>query len=57
MTNTLLTHEELISKAFAAYENSSLDYGLSISEMLEKLNKMVDAGLWGFIAYCETNKK
>ena len=57
MTNTFLTHEELISKAFAAYENSSLDYGLSVPEMLDKLNKMIDGGLYGFIAYCESNKK
>lgn len=51
----MLTHEELVSKAYAAYENSTLDYGLSVTEMVEKLNKMIDAGLWGFIQFCEKN--
>lgn len=50
-----MTHEELVSKAFAAYENSSLDYGISDSEMIKKLNNMLDAGLYHFINYCESN--
>ena len=51
----ITTHEELISKAFAAYENSSVDYGLSDSEMVKKFSNMSDAALWGFINYCKTN--
>lgn len=51
----ITTHEELISKAFAAYENSSINYGLSDSEMVKKLSNMSDATLWGFISYCNAN--
>jgi len=47
------THEELISMAFEAYENSTLDYGISDTEMVKKLQNMSDAGVYGFIAYCE----
>ncbi|MBR6503067.1 MAG: hypothetical protein IKT42_06450 [Clostridia bacterium] len=47
------THEELISIAFEAYLNSTLNYGLSDTEMVKKLQNMSDAFLYGFIAYCE----
>lgn len=49
------THEELISMAFTAYENSKVNYGLTDSEMVKKLQSMSDAFLWGFIQYCENN--
>ena len=53
---TLLDHEELISKAMNAYENSTINYGLTDGEMVEKLRGLTDAGIWGFINYCEANK-
>ena len=48
-------HEELVTMAFEAYENSTLNYGLSDTEMLKKLQKMNDAVLWGFIGFCKNN--
>lgn len=49
------THEELITMAFKAYENSNINYGLTDAEMVKKLSGMSDAFLWGFISYCENN--
>lgn len=49
------SHEELISMAFATYEKSTLDYGLSDTEMVEKLRGMNDAFLCWFIGVCEKN--
>lgn len=51
----MIEHEELVTKAFAAYENSTINYGLSDTEMLKKLQGMNDAVLWGFIGFCEKN--
>lgn len=50
-----MTHEELISKAMAAYENSSIDYGMDEADMVNKIRNMSDAAIYGFIAYCEKN--
>lgn len=49
------THEELMSMAFKAYEESSIDYGLTDSEMIEKMRIASDAALWGMIQYFEAN--
>lgn len=49
------THEELISMAFAAYENSSIDYGLTDSQMIERMRIVSDAALWGMIKYFKEN--
>ena len=54
---TLLNHEELISKAMRAYENSTINYGLSDGEMVEKIRGLNDAGIWGIINYFESNRK
>ena len=51
------THEELIAKAFNAYENSTIDYGMDDIEMVNKMKEMNDAVLWGFIRFCEQNRK
>lgn len=51
----LKTHEELISMAFAAYENSSINYGLTDSQMIEKMRNSSDAMLWGMISYFKAN--
>lgn len=48
-------HEELVTMAFEAYENSTLNYGLSDIEMVKKLQEMNDAFLWGFIGFCKNN--
>lgn len=48
-------HEELVTMAFEAYENSTLNYGLSDTEMVKKLQEMNDAVLLGFIGFCKNN--
>lgn len=49
------THEELISMAFEAYEKSSINYGLTDSQMIERMRVQSDAALWGMIKYFEAN--
>lgn len=50
-----MTHEELISKAMTAYEDSKLDYGMDEADMVNKLRDMSDAMLYGFIKFCQAN--
>lgn len=49
------THEELISMAFKAYEESSINYGLTDSQMIERMRVQSDAALWGIIQYFKAN--
>lgn len=53
----IITHEELITRAFQAYENSTIDYGMDDTAMINKMRNMNDSVLWGFIKYCEDNRR
>lgn len=51
----LKEHEELVTMAIRAYENSTLDLG-TVENIAKRCMNMTDAFIWGFIQYCESNK-
>lgn len=50
------THEELISEAMAAYQDSKINYGLDDAQMIAKLRIMNDAFIQHFIQTCKANR-
>jgi hypothetical protein len=50
-------HEELITEAMAAFENSALDFHKTDSEMVATLRGMNDAFIQAFITWCKDSPK